>query len=408
MRGADTPMAKKRKETTEEEEFDIKLPKFDEEKFLKRERRNIKTLFIAVILGLIIAVISFGFWVLLTGTSYQWTLVLLLGIFNASWLRYIFIKLSVDMTDFGKGKWATTLLVYFFTWLLALILLTNPPFYDAEAPQIDAVMLPGMQEIGGSVLFAARITDNVAVVKQGINFSITTPLGQTMYPDFAFENNTFTYTFENPENLMGEYAASLVVSDVNHHANQAFKNMSFTYSNATMEITSSRFFDLRSGDAISINANEKIGAANFRVYYIIDNGSQINVDRKDPANSDKYETSAEFHGWTENTNCTVTVYAEASYYFINSLHKFNNTVRDTTLYHFSTGTDNMIGASPNLVEYNYTLAALRKAQLPNTLNYPLPYPRGIGNVPGFELIVFVLALLAVVVIVRRKKKNKAS
>ena len=31
-------MAKKRKEKTEEEEMDFKLPKFDEEKFLKREQ----------------------------------------------------------------------------------------------------------------------------------------------------------------------------------------------------------------------------------------------------------------------------------------------------------------------------------------------------------------------------------
>ena len=40
-------MAKKRREKTDEEEIDFKIPKFDEEKFLKRERRNIRTLFIS-------------------------------------------------------------------------------------------------------------------------------------------------------------------------------------------------------------------------------------------------------------------------------------------------------------------------------------------------------------------------
>ena len=59
-------MAKKRKEKTDEEEIDFKLPKFDEEKFLKKERRNIKTLFLSSLLGLIIALISFGFWTLLS------------------------------------------------------------------------------------------------------------------------------------------------------------------------------------------------------------------------------------------------------------------------------------------------------------------------------------------------------
>ncbi len=60
-------MAKKRKEKTDEEELDFKLPKFDEEKFLKKERRNIKTLVISFLLGLIIAIISFSFWTLLSG-----------------------------------------------------------------------------------------------------------------------------------------------------------------------------------------------------------------------------------------------------------------------------------------------------------------------------------------------------
>ena len=82
-------MAKKRREKTEEEEIDFKLPKFDEEKFLKRERRNIKTLFLSCLFGLIIAVISFGFWVLLSESAFRWELVILLGVFNASWLRYL-------------------------------------------------------------------------------------------------------------------------------------------------------------------------------------------------------------------------------------------------------------------------------------------------------------------------------
>ena len=74
-------MAKKRKERKDEEELDFKLPKFDEGKFLKKERRNVKTLYISFIFGFIIAILSFSFWVLLSDSWIRWELVLLFGVF---------------------------------------------------------------------------------------------------------------------------------------------------------------------------------------------------------------------------------------------------------------------------------------------------------------------------------------
>ena len=89
-----------------------------------------------------------------------------------------------------------------------------------------------------------------------------------------------------------------------------------------------------SGDAITIKADDQISKDNFRVYYKIDNGSDINVDRKDPSDKEKYETSAEFKGWTANTTVSVDVYAEARHYFLNIPEKFSNTVKDTEQYLF--------------------------------------------------------------------------
>ncbi len=97
-------MAKKRKEKTEEEELDFKLPKFDEEKFLKRERRNIKTTVLSFLFGILISIVSFGFWSLLSGNDLRWELVLLFCVFNASWLKYLFVRLNLDLTDFGQVK----------------------------------------------------------------------------------------------------------------------------------------------------------------------------------------------------------------------------------------------------------------------------------------------------------------
>ena len=396
-------MAKRRKEGAEvEEQLDFQIPKFDEEGFIKRERRNIKTLFIAFLFGLLIAVICFGFWVLLEGSFLRWELVLLVGVVNAVWIRYLFLKLNIDLTDFGRKGWLTTYAAYFFTWLLILIVLVNPPFYDGEAPHVEVVALPGMQEPGGTILIAAYIVDNVGVNKAGINFTITDQNGITFTPDFTYENNIFRYTYENPSDLLGASNYTFIVSDVNNRKTTIIG--SFTYATDVLEIISSRFTGIMSGDAITIKADDQISKENFRVYYRIDDGSDLNVNRKEPSDKERYETSAEFEGWTANSTVTVHLYAEARHYFLNIPEKFSNTVKDTKPYIFSTANDQNIGTEEPLVEYNYTLALLRKSQLPNTLNYQLPYPRSIGTTPGFEVVVFVLAIVVVVFLFKRKKK----
>jgi len=118
-------MAKKKREKTEEDELDFKLPKFDEGKFLKRERRNIKATFLSFLFGILISIISFGFWSLLSGNDFRWELVLLFCAFNSSWLKYLFTRLNLDLTDFGRKGWFTSYAIYFFTWLLLLMVLAN-------------------------------------------------------------------------------------------------------------------------------------------------------------------------------------------------------------------------------------------------------------------------------------------
>jgi hypothetical protein len=397
-------MAKRRKEGTEQEEqFDFQIPKFDEEAFIKRERRNIKTLFIAFLFGLLIAVICFGFWAAMEENFLRWELVLLVGVVNAIWIKYLFLKLNIDLTDFGRKGWLTAFATYFFTWLLLLIVLVNPPFYDGEAPHVEVVALPGMQEPGGTILIAAYIVDNVGVNKAGINFTVMDPNGIMSVPEFTFENNIFRYTYENPGNLNGSYNYTFIVSDVNNR--KTTMTGSFSYATDVLEIISSRFTGIMSGDAITIKADDRISKYNFRVYYKIDNGSDLDVDRKEINDREKYETSAEFKGWTANSTVTVHVYAEARHYFLNIPEKFSNTVKDTRPYLFSTANDQNIGTEEPLVEWNYTLALLRKPQLPNTVSYALPYPISMGSTPGFEVVVLVLAIVVVVFLFKRKKND---
>ncbi len=400
-------MAKRRKEGAEAAEpLDFQIPKFDEEAFMKKERRNVKTLFISFLFGLLLAVICFGFWALLEGSFLRWELVLLVGVVNSIWIKYLFLKLNIDLTDFGRKGWLTSFVTYFFTWLLVLIVLVNPPFYDGEAPHIDMVALPGMQEPGGTILFAAHITDNVGVNKAGITLTITDPNGTVYTPEFTYENTIFRYTFENPSNMLGTFNYTAIASDTSNRKTTI--TGSFTYATDVLEIISSRFTGIMSGDAITIKADQGISKENFKVYYKIDDGSDINVDRKEAADKEKYDTTAEFKGWTANSTISISVFAEARHYFINIPEKFSNTVKDTRQYSFTTANDQNIGTENTLVEWNATLAALRQPQLPNTLSYILPYPTSIGSTPGFEIIIFLVATVAVVLLFKRKKKNKTT
>ncbi|MFH1102098.1 MAG: hypothetical protein V1726_08720 [Methanobacteriota archaeon] len=374
-------MAKKRKEPSEEEEFDFKLPKFDEQKFLKRERRNIKTLFISFLFGLLIAIISFGFWALLKGNPLRWELILLIGVFNASWIKYLFVKLKIDLTDFGRKGWFTSFAIYFFTWVIILILFCNPPFYDDQAPQVSVVSLPGMQEAGGSVKIVAHIADNSGMVeKNNIHFSLIYPDGTNTSPDFLYEDNIFLYTYDNTNNLMGNYQFLLTAQDNSGLLTE--QEGTFTYDNDTILLPDPVGATVSPGPAVTYASTIKFDVEPnvSRVYYQINDGREINASIQ----GDFYESYPKFVGWEKNTNVTMTAYAEVIHYFVNVNHQFNNTIVDSTPYYFQVGSEKIGEESSPAVE--------------------LPHYQPV-TVPGFEAVVFVFALVIAVVLLKRKKKD---
>lgn len=411
-------MAKRRKEGPVEEELDFQIPKFDEEAFLKRERRNIKTMFISFLLGLLIAVICFGFWVLMGNNFLRWELVLLVAVVNSIWLRYIFLRLNIDLSDFGRKGWLSAFATYFFTWILLLTMLVNPPFYDAEPPHIEAVVLPGMQEPGGTVLIVASIIDNVGVNQAGITFTIVDPNGMQTTPTFSYEKNMFQYTFENTENLLGRFNYSLLASDVNGMKTDV--SGSFTYSDdAILLTTPANGTALLSYTPIELKVNGnvftplsfKIGndvyADDFRVYYTVNNRNEINVSRQDEKNREDYRTTAEFVGWHPGEAVNFSAYVQVSYYFVNNPTRFNNTIQDRSTYHFTTNaTDAKIGTETNLVPPSHLYTLHDSKQQSNVLNYYIPVPRSIGATPGFELIIFVGAIAAILIIMKKRKHKK--
>lgn len=388
-------MAKKRKEPIDEEEKTDKLnlPKFNEAEFVAKEKRNIKALYISFALGFVMALICFGFWALLKGNFLRWELVLLLGVVNASWLRYLFVRFKIDVSQFTRKNWMSTYLTYFFGWLIIFIVLVNPPFYDDADPIVEISALPGMQEPGGNVKIVALILDNVEVQKDDIVFTLIDPWGTTTQPSFTYQEHIFTYTQETPSNYTDTpltYTYQLNATDPSGHTTS--KNGTFTFTEDALRLVSSITEGIRSGDKILFKADEAIDSPdNFRVYYTI-NGEEINATRDDANDREMYETSAEYIGWQENSNQTIQLYAEVYEYFTNIEQSFSNTIIDTDTYSFSTGTDSDIGTleSPNSAK---------------ELGYSLPSQEQLLATPGFELLAVLGAVAICLILIGRKKKD---
>jgi hypothetical protein len=415
-------MAKRRKEKDEDEDKPFKLPKFDEEAFLKRERRNIKTTFISFLFGGLMALICFGFWALMGPNSLRWELVLLVGVINAAFLRYIFLRLNIDFTDFARKNWFASYAIYFVTWLIVFIVLVNPPFYDDEAPRIELIVLPEIQELGGTVDFVARITDNAGVNRDSISLEITDPnenVSTLSLTGFEHDEMIALFSFDNPENLLGEFSFKLTAKDINEKAQEL--SSTFSYAENVIEITSSRFVNITSGDDITIEVNEGVSANNFRVYYKLDGGDEINVNRKYPEVKAEYVTSPEYEGWEEIGVFNMTLYVEVSYYFTNIIQKYSNTIESPTLHQFSTTSGSRIGSEEKLNTYDWTIPLAENSEN-NTLNYDtgkdsdgngvpdsdsimLPPPH-IVSAPGFEALILIVALIAVVLIFKYRKKDR--
>ena len=412
-------MAKRRKEKDEEEEKPFKIPKFDEEAFLKREKRNIKATFISFLFGVLMALVCFGFWALMGKNDLRWPLVLLVALANAAFIKYIFTRINIDLTDFGKKNWLGSYAIYFITWLIIFIVLVNPPFYDDEAPRIQVSVLPVIQEPGGDIMIVAKITDNLEIDKNSISLEIVGPdENVTILTPSSFDKDDIIviFTFENNENQTRDFSYTLTAQDVN--GLKTSKTGIFSYDEDAIDITSSLVKNMSSGDDITIEVDDQVSPDNFRVYYTLDNGDEINVNRKYKEVKAEYETSPEYEGWMQKSNNTMKVYVEVSYYFPNIFEKYSNIVEDTTQYQVSTSSDSNIGEDAPPMPWNWSKPFDK--QVPVLLNYDdydnekpantqilLPRPTSV-SAPGFETIVFLISIIAIVLIFKYKKKNRSN
>lgn len=384
-------MAKKRKGKDEEEDKPFKLPKFDEEKFIKKEKKKIKSTFLAFMLGIGISVISFGFWVLLSGNDIRWPLVLLLGVITGSWLKYLFVKLNVDISDFGKKDWFGAYMIYFFTWLVVLVVIVNPPFYDDEAPKVDLIVLPDMQEPGGTVMVLAKITDNTGVKKEHITFSVDDNILPSSSYDFY--DDVFRYNYISPINITSDtnHSFKLIVKD--ESGIETEKTGSFTISKnvISLAIPDNNSY-VKAASDIKFNVNTDV----WRFYYTVDNGKQINASMEQ-GRDDRYVTFPEYSGWPSGkTNVTVRASAKLVHNFQNHFvdgkaYWFVNYINDTSTYTFDVANESTIGS----IDVNDK----------DWVKVDMPKP-DVVSAPGFEILAFLVSLGAVVLIFKYSKKHR--
>lgn len=385
-------MAKKRKEKDEEEEDKpFKVPKFDEKEYVKEQRRNIKAYYVSLAFGILIAIVSAGFYILLEeNSSFRWPLVLLFGVLTGSWLRYIFVQLNFDTKDFDKKTWFGNYAIYFFTWLVILIVLINPPIYDSEPPKIEISVLPDYQELNGNILIVAKITDNSGIDKEDI--TLTVDGNQVVSDDIEFENNIMRYTFE-PGDLNSSKTCnySLVAKDSKGLTTD--KKGEITFNSDAIKLNS-HIGDGSEEVLDGTTINFRVKASNVdRVYYTVNGGKEINMSL-DNEGKYYYTHPSNWQKIAGNETVVMKVYAKSIHYFPQATsdqtskkvdaEKFENIILDTEEYNFTTA---KVGVGGD-----------------DGPGFSKPKPKVI-NVPGFELIVLLASLLVAIFIFKRRKKK---
>jgi len=375
-------MAKRRKEKDEEDDKPFKIPKFDKDEYINRERRNIKSTIIAFLFGVLMSIICFGFWALMEGdTDLRWPLVILVALASASFIKYIYLKINLDTSDFTKKNWFSSYAIYLFTWLIIFIVLVNPPFYDTQDPLVDIVVLPEMQEYDGTVKIFAKITDNTDISKSNIDFTIDEE--EVPAENYKYENYIFEYIHECPKNLTEEVTYNFELKAVDTNGRSTTKQGSFSFSNDTIILAEP---DNYAQIDVNNNIRFKVDTAVNRVYYVIDEEVELNATAGERENY--WVTHPEYEGWPDEYNKTIKidVKGELVYYFKNCPIRFNNTITNNESYYFTIEDPDDIGEK-------------------TPVEVSMPKPKYV-EVPGFETIIFILSIIAVVFILKYKKKDK--
>ncbi|MBC7081301.1 MAG: hypothetical protein H5T44_03560 [Thermoplasmatales archaeon] len=346
------------------ENEEIKLTEFDEKKFKEKERKKAKIYFVSFIFGIIMAILCTFFWINLP-MNIRWPLCFLLGIASVGFLAKLFQIVKLDIKNFNKKDWISSIFYYFLTWLAFFILFINPPFYDASPPKIEIIALPELQQENGTITIFAHVTDNLYVKDVIINLS-----GKE-YEMEKGNNSIYSYNISYPvENY------TVIARDKNN--NEGKYEGKVRYKNDLIKLSGKEV--LNSSDEIEIMVYKNISKKGFRVFYKI-NGKEINATKTgEKGDYLIYSTSPVYEGWKKNSITDIEVFVEVIHYFPGINSPCSNKIYGGK-YSFQTTDDEIIGreASP----------------IPTDLPRPEPL-----RTPGFGIA---LLLIAFALFLRKKK-----
>ena len=159
--------------TSEDYEF---IPEdFDEDAFIHREMVSFRTTTILFVWGILAAGLSFAVFAALEGAKVAWLAGLAIATAFGFALKWVFPRAKADIKHFGRREWLGTGFLFFFTWLSFFLIAINPPVSDFAPPRVDVHAAPAVQQAGGSVTVYAFFEDNDRVAGHGL--AITGPDG---------------------------------------------------------------------------------------------------------------------------------------------------------------------------------------------------------------------------------------
>ncbi len=249
-------MAKKRRQKSEKkEEFDFKLPEFDEHEYIALELRKIKLSFMAFLFAILIVIITFG---LYTVTYPDWRGPVVIGIFAVIAIPMIANLVKIDTTGFDWKNWAGAGAIYILSWLAIFILVCNPPFSDFAAPEIyDKETKIEYQKLNNATWISWNTNEDPPTLNSPVNISIQTKITDnteidkesvklTIEPSLTDNGTKSVFQMNNAKE--DEYEFIINVGNLSQGFNEVF---TFTI------------------EAKDINGHKEIKSGDFRIFKVL-------------------------------------------------------------------------------------------------------------------------------------------
>ncbi len=361
-----------------EEGYDFVPPDFDEDEFIHKEMISFRTTSTLIIVGILAAAISWAVFSPVGGADAGWWIGLLIVAASFFVLKPLYKVLKFDISHYGRREWIGAGFLLFFTWLAFFMILLNPPFSDHTDPQIELFASPDVVPDGDMTRIDVFVADNdkvssfdfVAMDGNGQTIATKADLSKLAGDHYRYEallplgDYTFTTSAVDPTGHDAE--ASISVSVV-ERVIRVFPVSDMDLSDPTKEIlvTVPEAIDVWS---VYADRDGNVLTTDDRVYF------EYKEERSG------YEATAAHKGWTAGVN-NVTIIVEESVRFHGQTAVPGAFLKSGP---FEVTVDNPGSYNPKAAKGSQSIT-----------------PPAV-SVPGLEIPILVVGLLAIAFIVRRK------